>query len=112
MNFVKPQKRNRRDLLTRLDELSVYCKGCAKNIPNKYACGDCKIAKELKEIGQQLENLRQNKIRETLKKGPEMKKADIIFLLNKDVSKSLIQKKLRISQDAYYALEKAWNLKK
>jgi hypothetical protein len=85
------------DLLDQHEESLDKCKGCP-------------ICTEIKVLRKQLERDPAEKFQHILSKGQDMKKSDIVFLLENEVQKKVIWKALGISQSEFWALMKNFGL--
>lgn len=101
----------RLETLSKIDELEAkHCKGCKlitrKGKVDSYCVTRCKIGAELKQLGNQLLGSRDEKIKETLKKGKDITTNDVVYLVNNGVSRKKIIRELKINSNEGVSLIK------
>lgn len=104
-----------KQLLNNLDKAhEIYknnCDGCKKNIRRSVAlCNTCPFGIEMQKVGLLLTTSRKEKIAAILKKGMDMTKREIIYLLDNEVRRVDIRKALGLSVNEFNYLMHNWGL--
>lgn len=77
-----------------------------------YKCKGCSICTEIKQLRKQLERDPADKFKYILDKGPDMRKSDIVFLLDNEVQRKVIWKALGITNAEFWELMRNFGLMK
>lgn len=93
---------DRKEILNKVDEIqNNNCLGCTKFAPgpkkNLFCKDYCNAGKEIVRLGDQLLKPKQDRVKELLNKGADLTFPEILWLLEQEVSKVIISKKLRVT---------------
>lgn len=104
-----------KQLLNNLDRAhEIYknnCEGCKKNIKRSVVlCNTCPFGIEMRKVGILLTRSRKEKISTILKKGMDMTKREVIYLLENDVQREVIRKAIGLNFYDFKTLMHNWGL--
>ncbi|MCQ6275776.1 hypothetical protein JMM81_12500 [Bacillus sp. V3B] len=100
---------NKKSIRLRICKLLDSCKGCPNNTSNfrsvtetKRMCGGCDIYKELTQLRSYVDRPPAERFKHILDKGPDMKRSDVIVLIERGVTKKDIKHALEIKRKDDY----------